>query len=304
MAAQAIWFFVVLVAAAASTIGALLRAKRRSTAAAIAARAGLQFSADDPFNCTRVAFPLFRRGDGHGAENVMWKPDDGGRPIRAFDYWYYTVHRDQYGRETRDYRRFTCATALIGGNWPPLTVTREGLLDKVVDGIASVDIDFESEEFNRTFAIRCDDRRFASTLIDPRMMELLLSTRGELNFEVRGRWLLVWAAHIPAALMPGLVRLCEKFVETIPAVVWDLYPSPFIDEDGEPLPAEDEFYAIRDLMDAERAHERALEHDPWETVVKSPFDALHDPSRPEYDLDGNVIAPKPENPWGDQAPHA
>jgi hypothetical protein len=78
-------------------------------------------------------------------------------------------------------------------------------------------------------------------------------------------------------------------------VIWDLYPSPFIDEDGAPLPAGDEFRLLNELL-----HQREDDgDDPFEGLSRSPFDALHVEGRPEYDLDGNVVAPVAENPWAD-----
>jgi hypothetical protein len=276
-------------------IGAWLRAKRSDDAATAAAKAGLQFSADDPFDCTRVAFALFQKGDGRGAENVMWHTAEPDRPSRVFDYWYYVEHRDEYGRTTKSYRTFSCATALIGGGWPPLTIHGQGLLDKVVDTLGLPDIDFESEEFNRTFTVRCEDRKFAVTLIDPQMMELLLSTRGEVEFELRGRWLLAWTSRIEPRLMPGLLRVAEQFVARIPKVVWDLYPSPFVDAAGKPLPVGEEHARLDALM---TRHESG---DPWEALDHNPYDSLHprDENSPDYDLDGHVIPKRPENPWAD-----
>lgn len=274
------------------SVAAWRRVKRRGDVESVASRAGLEYAADDPFNSTRVAFALFRRGDGRGAENVMWRAADAGCPVRAFDYWYYTEHRSQNGGTTRSYEYFTCATVLLNGSWPALTIEREGIVDKVVTTLGLPDLDFESEEFNRLFVVRCEDRRFASALIDPRMIEFLLSTRGELDFEIRGRWLLVWTKRVPPALMPGLLRVCDDFKAHIPHVVWELYPSPFVDAEGEPLPVEDEWLT---------AEPPALEPrpDPVDALSKSPYEALGEPNRPDYDLDGHVVQPVPEDPWRD-----
>lgn len=281
--------------AVCSTIAGWMRAKRRAAIESIAARAGLQYAEEDPFNCTRVAFGLFRKGDGRGAENVMWRADDGGKPVRVFDFWYYVEHRTDNGGTTRSYDRYTCAMALINGSWPSLTITREGLFDKFATTLGLPDLDFESEEFNRLFAVRCEDPRFASALIDPRMMELLLSTRGELHFEIKGRWLLVASRPIEPRLMPGLLGVCDEFLRRIPPVVWELYPSPFLDADGNPLPVEDEpLAALPDLVE---------QRDPLDALGRSPLAALGDPGRPEYDLDGNVVPPVVEDPWRD-APSA
>jgi hypothetical protein len=280
---------VFVLVAACSTIAGWRHAKRRAAIESIAARAGLQYAEEDPFSCTRVAFGLFRKGDGRGAENVMWRADDDGKPVRVFDFWYYTEHRSDNGGTTRTYERFTCAMALVNGSWPSLTVSREGLLDKFATSLGLPDLDFESEEFNRLFVVRCEDPRFASALIDPGMMELLLSTRGELHFELKGRWLLVASPPIEPRLMPGLLGICDEFLRRIPPVVWELYPSPFVDADGKPLPVEDvPVAAPSDLSEHD---------DPLEALDHSPLAALGEPGRPEYDLDGHVVAPVVEDPW-------
>lgn len=283
---------VFVVVALSSAIGTWLRVKRRGDAEDVATRAGLEFAADDPFNSTRVGFSLFTRGDGRGAENVMWRANDGGKPVRAFDFWYYTEHRDTNGRKNRSYEHFTCAMALINGSWPSLTIGREGIFDKVISTLGLPDLDFESEEFNKLFVVRCEDRKFASALIDPQMMDFLLSTHGELGFEFRGRWLLVSTRRIRPALMPGLMRVCDEIVARVPPVVWELYPTPFVDQEGKPLGVEDE-------MQMAVAPEMGAFGDPFDVLEKNPFDALHDPSRPDYDLDGQVVAPVQQDPWRD-----
>lgn len=50
------------------------------------------------------------------------------------------------------------------------------------------DIEFESEEFNRAFTVKCDDRRFANALIDGRMMAWLLEDRSRWGFEMATGW--------------------------------------------------------------------------------------------------------------------
>jgi hypothetical protein len=282
-----IFGIIAVIVSIAGTIVGYRAMKRRVELEAIAAKAGLQYSESDPFGCTRVAFPLFRKGDGRGAENVVWRDHEDGRSFRAFDFWFYDESEDQYGRTSRSYHRYSCALAYMGSSWPELVITKEGLLEKAYSALGSGDIDFESEEFNRTFAVRCDDRRFASAFIDARMIELLLTTKGELSFALRGRWLLVWRKPVPARLVPGMLVLAERFVEAIPRVVWDLYPSTFTKDDGTVLPAEDLGVlgnldpSVLEVMRAEEAEKGA-----------------RDP-KVEYDLDGKPLPQAEEDPWGD-----
>ena len=293
-----IFILVFAVFTAAGTIAAALRAKRGAEVGEIAARAGLQYSASDPFDCSRVSFHLFGKGDGRGAENVMWRDPADGHTYRVFDYWYYDERRGEGGRVERVYHRSSCAMALVGSSWPDITIAREGLLDKVITKIAGDRIDFESEEFNRLFAVHCRDRRFASALVDPQMLDFLLTTRGELDFELKGRWLLVWTDPVKPKLMPGLLGIAEKFVQHIPPVVWELYPSTFVDKDGKPLPPGDDPVdrMKADLQLAEFRHEH--EHDPFDVLEQSPFEALERHDGVDYDLDGHQLPQVKEDPWG------
>jgi hypothetical protein len=289
---------------AAGTIGAWLRAKRAAEISAIASHAGLEYSPDDPFNCTRVAFGLFCKGDGRSAENVMWSEPSDGRVYRVFDFAYYIEHRGENGEPQRTYHRSSCALALVGSAWPDISIVREGLMDKVITKMSGGDIDFESEEFNRLFAVHCEDRRFASALIDAQMLDFLLTTKGALNFELKGRWLLVWRDPVPPRLMPALLGVAEKFVESIPPVVWDLYPSTFVDEDGKPLPPGDD-PVERMHTEMVMAEYRRTHDDPFDVLEDSPFAALERHDGVEYDLDGHVLPKVNEDPWGaGRAPHS
>ena len=291
----AVWVVVVV---AFSGVVAARRARRNQEAATIAAKAGLQFASFDPFDCTRIAFQLFLKGDGREATNVMWRDTDDGHSYRVFDFAYYEEDKDEYGRVTKTYHRSSCALALVGSAWPDITIWREGVLDKMFNAITGGDIDFESEEFNRLFSVHCTDRRFASALIDPQMLEFLLGTRGELSFELKGRWLLVWSAPIGPKLMPGLLRVSEEFVQHIPKVVWELYPSAFVDGDRRPLaPGDDPVDRMKGELELA---EQRKDHtgDPWDVLEESPYAALERHDGVEYDLDGHVLPKVEEDPWG------
>jgi hypothetical protein len=274
-----------------------LRQRRREDLAAVAARHGLQHSAMDPFGCTRVAFPLFRKGDGCTAENVVWRDRADGLPVRAFDFSYYTERRDEAGNVVRSHKHFSCVMAQVDGAWPEASITREGILEKALGLVGLGDIELESDEFNRRFALHSPDRRFAVTLVDARMIDFLLSTNAQFGFFVKGRWVLVVSDPVSPELVPALIAVGEAFVEHIPRVVYELWPSPFRDEHGRPLPAGDEAYGL-----AVAAAEEA-ERDPWTLLRSSPFRALEHEDGPEYDLDGHVVEPQPEDPWGRRPKH-
>jgi hypothetical protein len=278
-----------VVVAACVVIAAVLlpwlhRQRRREDLAAVAARHGLRYSHLDPFGCTRVAFPLFRKGDGRMAENLVWRERADGLSTRAFDFSYYVETRDDLGRVQRHHQRFSCAMAQIDGSWPEVSIHREGLIEKALGLVGLGDIQLESEEFNRRFTLRSPDRRFAVTLVDARMIDFLLTTEAQFAFAVKGRWLLVASDPVEPSLVPALMRVAETFVEHIPRVVYELWPSPFRDEAGRPLGAGDDGYG-----DALALAELSEVH-PWEVRTE--------PEGPEYDLDGHLVEEVPEDPWG------
>jgi hypothetical protein len=253
----------------------------------VAARNGLEHSAVDPYGCTRVAFSLFRKGDGRVVEDVVWHQRPDGLVTRAFAFSYYVEQEDDFGHVRRQHTRFSCVMAQADGAWPEVSITREGFMEKALDLLGLGDIELESDEFNRRFALRSPDRRFAVTLVDARMIDFLLTTDARFGFFVKGRWILLVSDPVSPPLVPALMRLAETFIEHIPRVVYELWPSPFRDAQGRPLVAGDESYGLA-VAQAELA-----EGDPW-----SARPSRADATGPEYDLDGNIVQERPENPGG------
>jgi hypothetical protein len=211
-------------------------AQRQKELPRVARSAGLSYSEGDAFDSARVPFRLFRQGDGHEVSNTMWGKAPDGAPVRAFDYSYYVESRDgtlsmglNPGRDNqvevqRRYKHFTCALTEVPVVWPHLVITPEKGMARVANLLVGDDIDFESGEFNRMFRITCEDRQFAQTFIDAQMIDFLLTTKGEFQVEVRGRWILLSTGQLPPRGFPGLINLSNAMRAVIPPLVWDLYP--------------------------------------------------------------------------------
>jgi hypothetical protein len=281
MLAGTVAFIVILVVAILLTAGAFKRTARQKAMAPVAAKHGLRYSFEDPFGCTTVAFPIFRMGEGRTVENVMWGDSANGTTARVFDYAFYDEYKSQEGQVSRSYEYFTCAMVQHNGLWPPIRVARERKLDKALQKAGLPDIELESEEFNRTFVVQCEDRKFATDLLSPEMMEYLLGTEGAFDFETKGRWLLVAAKRLEAREMPAFLNLAREFLQRIPAVVWDLYPQA---PEGDAL-AEGGI----DLSNLSPSVSAAMLEEHREERRRG--------SGVEYDLDGNPIQPGNENPW-------
>lgn len=300
----------VVVVVTAVLLGGALAARARVARARalpeVARRAGLDFRELDPFNSTAIAFPLFRAGDDRRVEHVMWRGDPR---VRVFDYAYGV----DLGRGDRQvWHAFSCALAQHDGVWPQIAILPERPLDRALQAVADVSVDVESEEFNRTFVVRCADRKFATDLLSPEMMELLLSTRGHLAFESRGRFLLITGRRVEGPLLPGLLAVAESFLAAVPPVVTELYGSypEGLGTQDLPIPPSRparERPIVRggffgDFDDDALAGRR----EPYRFAPPPDLDPDDDPWDPtpgiDHDLDGRPLPPRPEDPWGEGRP--
>src|SRR5436853_481423 len=85
------------------------------------------------------------------------------------------------------------------------------------------DIEFESDEFNRAFQVKCPDPKFANDVIDSRMMQWLLTARERWAFELSESYLLCYAKRMKPLELTPLFGGLKGFVEHIPRVAWSLY---------------------------------------------------------------------------------
>ena len=222
MAGPEIFIVFVLLAVGLLVFTLVRNRKRREEIHQLAAQLGMTYSRYDSTGIVRLPFDLFRMGAGQGVENVL-SGVRGDTPSYLFDYWYYTETRDSKGQVSRSYNHFSCAMVEMSGRFPNLSIAPEGLLTRLADGLGMRDITFESEEFNRRFEIKSDNRKFAFDLIDARMMEWLLANSGKARWEISGPYLLCAVSRIPIASWPGLADRPRLFRENIPRVVWSLY---------------------------------------------------------------------------------
>jgi len=197
--------------------------QRRAALLAVAAKLGLQFSAEDMLGTVNLPFGLFGKGDGRGVENVMCGAVDGV-DVRLFDYWYYDETRDSKGVSSGSYKRFTCAISEIPADCPHLSVRREGVFSHLADHLGMADIAFESDDFNREFEVRCSDQKFAFSLVDGRMMEWLMQAATAAQFETGGPMVFVATGKLDPSGWPSLLAWQRQFREHVPEVVYSTYP--------------------------------------------------------------------------------
>jgi hypothetical protein len=168
-------------------------------------------------------FKLLRAGDTRMFMNVLagsWN----GIPVVVADYWFggsrpSNPYRMRRRRRRSSSHQYSLAVLGVGARCPRVAIERQAFPVTVAEHLGLRDIPFESGAFNRLFRVQSTDARFATMLIDQRMMAWLLSTRGDYGFEVVGHSALVYCQFLDTAGIPTLVDTAIAFVRHIPEVV-------------------------------------------------------------------------------------
>lgn len=87
------------------------------------------------------------------ARTARWEHE---HPHAGVDYSWYQEHRDRRGRQRRRWEYLSCGFGQHNGAWPVITIEREAFADRVGRLLGLPTVALESEEFNRTFAVRCE----------------------------------------------------------------------------------------------------------------------------------------------------
>jgi hypothetical protein len=192
--------------------------KRREELASYAAARGWRFEVEQPLLVDRFTGPPFGLGFGRRAYNVLFGSHDG-RDLVSFDYEYKTQSSD--GKQTTTHVHvFSVLGLSMGVLMPPLSVDPENFLDRFVGRLTGNDIDLESDEFNRAFTVSCTDRKFASDVLHPQMMELLLQHR-QLGWRFEQDSMLVIArGRRTAAQIEATIQVMDAITDLVPEFVW------------------------------------------------------------------------------------
>jgi hypothetical protein len=199
--------------------GNYLNAKRRREGMAqLAAARGWSYAERDDSWVTRFDVAPFGTGFNQQALNVV-RGEHDRRKFLAFDYWYST--REGSGK-TRHTVRHVCSIIGISTTavFPHLTVMPEHFVSRLLGRLTNTDIEFESELFNRAFTVTCEDRKFATDVLHPQMMELLLANPN-LGWSLRSGTLLVASeGEHGVARLDGVLEAIDKIIDLFPGFVW------------------------------------------------------------------------------------
>ena len=199
------------------------RQRRIQGVAALAQRVGFTFTREDVDRVVTMPFKLFAEGDRRQVELVM-SGTHNERPLRIFDYWYYDESNNGQGGRSRSYHRFTCALLTLPAACPPLRVTHEDFLTRLGGHLGLNDVEFEYDDFNRRFRVKCNEQKFAFALLDGEMMQWLLDADGFEALEVVGPWVLLAVKQLEPARWPDLGTWLDQFHGRVPPLVYTTYP--------------------------------------------------------------------------------
>jgi len=198
------------------TIVLTVRAKRRlERVTAWAASTGWQLQPEADELTSRWGGSPFGVGRARRAREVLtgtWQ----GHAATSFQYTYTTSD----GKNTTTHT-FHVLTLALPAALPALEFTPEGVGTRIASALGGQDLDFESEEFNRAWRVRSPFPRFASDVVHPRLMELLLRPGAQINLRIDGSDILTWTSG-PQRLeaIAGRLALLDSVVASIPRFVW------------------------------------------------------------------------------------
>ena len=209
---------VLLVVGLLAYLSYLAEKRRREALAAFAARRGWSYRRDAPELVDRFDGAPFGRGFGRSARNAI-SGTHLDRPFTTFDYRY--KERQGTGEDSQVVTRRFCLTVVELGVWTPgLVVDPENFLKRFAGRVFNSDIELESEDFNRAFRVNSPDRRFASAVLHPRMMEHLLTLR-ELGWRLEGDAMILVedGAYDPTGIDARLAVM-DSILDLIPEFLW------------------------------------------------------------------------------------
>jgi hypothetical protein len=179
----------------------------------------LTSTAGDPLGFLEKHFVLLGQvATAKDIENTSWG-SWRGLDVAVFDYWFARSSDPQ----VNDYHYYTCATTPVPSGWANISIAPERLWSRLADPVGARDIEFELESFNRAFEVRSEDRRFASALVDARMMEWLLGLPIGTGFEIQGGTLLCLTPRRADADVTWALETMVTFKSRIPPVVESLF---------------------------------------------------------------------------------
>jgi len=206
--------------------------KRQAELFLISQKNGWVFSIDDP-DCMPIKYGYFECMQSDfdvRAGNVISGVVEG-YSFNVFDVTYWQpreIEGDLIGLNNINYRlpdkkvrEFTCIVIETNLAFYPLVIRPETMIDKFADKFVGEDIDFESEEFSRSFYVRCADKKFAYDIVNPRTMDMMIKHKGWTVNLAANSLLVTPNKLLPAQGYATAVDFAIRFAEAIPEYITD-----------------------------------------------------------------------------------
>jgi hypothetical protein len=185
---------------------------RRQMWRRLAAKYGMRYNAYDPYDIPeKFEFALFKEGHSREACNCL----DGiyqELPVILFDYSY------KIGSgKSQTAHELSALLARLSIPCRKLIIRPETMIDRIANFLGLGDIQFEYEQFNRTFDVQSEDKKFAYDVCHPAMMEFMLKYP-TMTWELQGQHLLLYSADVEfdAESAPRCLEIAIGFAKRIP----------------------------------------------------------------------------------------
>ncbi|MEM6551537.1 MAG: hypothetical protein AAF750_05360 [Planctomycetota bacterium] len=176
----------------------------------------LDLDKDKRFENRFPQFKILRQGSNRYAYEIFTGSYDN-RHVMVFRYHYQTTSTDSKGRTRTNHHHFSAALLTLPFTMPELLIRPEGLFDKLKSFFGFDDIDFESAEFSRRFAVKCRDRRLAYDMIPPTTMEFLLDQPTRHTLEAEDDHLLITNGRVwKPEQIDSVLAVADGFLDRIP----------------------------------------------------------------------------------------
>ncbi len=190
-----IWIVGGILAVVGAGVYLAWRYEKQRTAALsdVALRMGFRFAERDD-SVLVPGFPLFERGRGRKAKNVMMGTS-GGRAVTLFDYWYTTGG----GKSSQTH---SMSVALYEGfsGLPPFDMAPENFLTRIANAFGWQDIDFDANpEFSNAYLLRSPEEAAVRAAFRSDVLSFFAAARD-------------WSVHAHGgrlAVMRALERRCK-----------------------------------------------------------------------------------------------
>jgi len=143
-----------------------------------------------------------------------------GYDLLSFVYSYETSSTDSDGSRSTTTHTFHLVTLQLPAFLPDLEVTPESVGSRLATAFGKVDLDVESDEFNKRFVVRATDLAVGHAILHPRLVERLLR-EGRVAWRIEGTTLLTWASgRTNLQRLDARIALLAAIADAVPRHVW------------------------------------------------------------------------------------